>query len=278
MVMETYVALAYKHLAVDHYVFKLLEPVSGDVGFLNRSWGVEFLIRNADGAYNDFFKVFHVASNVSLTQRGLLDQILRAKENFLPEDWFWFDEGGYMRGGCGVKESTSFAFRDSSNKIFGVILEWTRSVVAWYWQEDDARLQSWWTAIWWKQMAVAHRELSKDSLSHLVATCIFNATHNHDQAHDRWLQEHHQELVWGGLRQTDGSRADPSFYLPSAQNQMQYSVAMMGLTNGNLESPLLSYRGMFDTRLGSALKSFEDGLVEIVMSTPYVNRIGSMTH
>ena len=41
MVMETFVALAYKHLSPEHYAFKLLGPVSGDVGFVNRSWGMD---------------------------------------------------------------------------------------------------------------------------------------------------------------------------------------------------------------------------------------------
>ena len=57
MVMETFVALAYKHLSPEHYAFKLLGPVSGDVGFVNRSWGMDPGIEHGGMAYIKGFNV-----------------------------------------------------------------------------------------------------------------------------------------------------------------------------------------------------------------------------
>ncbi|CAE7153607.1 unnamed protein product [Symbiodinium necroappetens] len=95
MVMETFVALAYKHLSPEHYAFKLLGPVSGDVGFVNRSWGMDMLV-NGTGEPINAWCIGKVTPRALLSEAGVLSQILHAQRSFeARKSWFWFDEGGY---------------------------------------------------------------------------------------------------------------------------------------------------------------------------------------
>ena len=276
LVMETFVALAYKHLSVEHYVFRLLEPVSGDVAFVNRTWGSDLLF----GSSAPYERCLHCLTPQSLfSTGGVHAQVAWAKKTFKPESWFWFDEGGYVNGACGVKESTSFAFRDAIRHIFAATLKWASSVVETYWQEQDEALRSWWEALWWNQMESARRDLSQDSLAHLLATCIVQATFVHDRAHEAWLPDNHARLVWG-LSDRAGDSKDPRAYLPTAVKQTSHRLGLMALNGSNLESPLLSYRKVFsaEERLQPALTCFEDSLARIILVTPYLKSIGSMSH
>ena len=278
MVMETFVALAYKHLSVDHYVFKLLEPVGGDVGFVNRTWGTDLLLSNEGSPYEPCLHLMSPQSLMSTT--GVRDQVNRARQRFQPQSWFWFDQDGYMKGACGVKKSTSFPLRDTAQQLFDVMLAWTSCVVDTYWQDQDEALKAWWKALWWRQMKPAKRELSQDTLSHLLATCILQATYVHDLAHESWLPDNHSQLLWKlSSRGTSASSTDPKDYLPSAAEQSSYRLGLMALNGSSLESPLVSYRKVFqDKRLQHSLKTFEDNLARIVQATPYLKSIGSMSH
>ena len=275
MVMETFMALAYKHLSGEHYVFKLMEPVGGDVGFVNTTWGVDLLLLNSGAPYE---ACLHLMSpQPLLTPHGVHQQVTQAQQSFEPGSWFWFDEGGYMKTGCGVKESTPFALRHTAQQLFDVTLAWTSLVVSAFWQERDEALNAWWQAIWWKQMKPAKRELSQANLSHLLATCILQCTYVHDLAHESWLPDNHSKLVWKPTNRGQGT--NPEDYLPSSAEQTISHLGFMALNGASLESPLLSYRKVFpDDQLKEALKSFEDNLARIVLNTPYMTKIGSMSH
>ena len=278
MVMETFVALAYRHLSPDHYVFKLLEPVSGDIAFVNQTWGGDLLYGHGGSRYDTCVRCLTPQSIFS--NDGLRAQIMWSKEAFEPTSWFWFDKDGYMNGGCGVKESTVFAFRDAIQLIFNATLKWASSVIDVCWQEADEALESWWQALWWKQMEPAKRDLSRDNLAHLMATCIVQATFVHDRAHESWLPDNHSRLLWG-LSDRAGDSKDPRAYFPTAARQTSYRLGLMALNSrySNLESPLLSYRKVFqEERLQQALKLFEDSLARIILVTPYLKSIGSMSH
>ena len=277
MVMETFVALAYKHLTADHYVFKLLEPMCSDVGFLNRSWGLDLLLSSKGAAYEAFLKF--ISPQSMLSRSGLIQQLTRARERFDPRSWFWFDQaGGYMKGGSGVKESTAFPVRDTAEKLFDAMLLWTSAVVDTYWEEQDEALQSWWKALWWNPMKLAKRKLSQDTLSHLLATCILQATYVHDLAHEAWLHENHSHLTWT-LRDRAPGSTDPRDYLPTAKEQTIHHLGLLALNGSSLESPILSYRKVFPKEsLQQQLKTFEDSLTRIVLATPYVKSLGSMSH
>ena len=276
MVMETFVALAYKHLTADHFVFKLLEPMCSDVGFLNRSWGLDFLLTNKGAPYEAVLKF--LAPQSMLSRSSLIEQLTRARERFDPRSWFWFDQGGYMKGGSGVKESTAFPVRDTAEKLFDAMLLWTSAVVDMYWQEQDEALQSWWKALWWNPMKQARRKLSPETLSHLLATCILQSTYVHDLAHEAWLPENHSQLTWTLRSRAPGS-TDPRDYLPTAKEQNTHHLGLMALNGSSLESPILSYRKVFPKEsLQQQLKTFEDSLTRIVLATPHMKSLGSMSH
>ncbi|CAE7625942.1 unnamed protein product [Symbiodinium pilosum] len=275
MVMETFVALAYKHLSAEHYVFKLLAPVCGDVGFVNRTWGMDLMLVNEGAPYGPCLRLMSPQSLMSTN--GVRDQVAQARQRFEPGRWFWFDEGGYMQGGCGVKQSTAFPLRDTARQLFEIMLSWASSVVEACWQEQDEALASWWRAIWWKQMKPAKRELSQAALSHVLATCILQATFVHDLAHDSWLPDNHSQLLWK-LR-SRGTSFDPKEYLPSVAEQTSYRLGLLALNTGALESPLFCYRNVFkDDCLQDARTAFEDSLVRIILATPYLTKMGSMSH
>ncbi|OLP93986.1 Pentatricopeptide repeat-containing protein [Symbiodinium microadriaticum] len=276
MVMETFVALAYKHLTADHYVFKLLEPMCSDVGFLNRSWGLDFLLTNKGAPYEAVLKF--LAPQSMLSRSSLIEQLTRARERFDPRSWFWFDQGGYMKGGSGVKESTAFPVRDTAEKLFDAMLLWTSAVVDMYWEEQDEALQSWWKALWWNPMKQARRKLSPETLSHLLATCILQSTYVHDLAHEAWLPENHSQLTWTLRSRAPGS-TDPRDYLPTAKEQNTHHLGLMALNGSSLESPILSYRKVFPKEsLQQQLKTFEDSLTRVVLATPHMKSLGSMSH
>lgn len=278
MVMETFVALAYKYLSPEHYAFKLLGPVSGDVGFVNRSWGMDMLV-NGTGEPINAWCIGKVTPRALLSEAGVLSQILHAQRSFeARKSWFWFDEGGYVMGGCGVQESIPFVVRDTARRFFDVTLAWTSSVVEAFWQEEDHALRSWWEAIWWKQMQPARRDLSRASLARLLATCIVQATYIHDLAHEVWLPENYAGLQLN-LVHRGGRSTDPADYLPTHEAQRRLRLSLMALNGSSLESPLLCYRKVFkEDRLQEALRAFEDGLVRIVQATPSVTHVGSMSH
>ena len=276
MVMETFVALAYKHLSAEHYVFKLLEPVSGDIAFVNQTWGGDLLFGHHGAPYETCLRCLTPQSIFS--KEGLRAQVMWAKEVFEPKAWFWFDEDGYMDGGCGVKESTAFAFRDAIRLIFAATLTWTSFVVDTCWQDQDQALQSWWEALWWRQMESARRDLCRDSLAHLLATCIVQATFVHDRAHESWLPDNHSRLL-SRLSDRAGDSKDPRAYFPTAVKQTSYRLGLMALNGSSFESPLLSYRKVFkEEQLKPALKRFEDNLARIILMTPYLKSLGSMSH
>jgi len=275
MVMETFVALAFKHLSKDHYVFKLLEPVSGDVGFVNRSWAADLVFGNSGGPNGHCLRFMTPQSFFSVN--GVRSQIVWAKKTFEPKSWFWFDQDGYVNGGCGVKDSTAFAFRDTARQVFHATLRWTSFVVESCWHEQDEALRAWWDSIWWSQMEPARRELSKETLSHVLATCIVQATFVHDRAHESWLPENHSRLLWG--LSTRGQTKSPLDYLPSAVKHASYRLGLMALNAFSLESPLLSYRTVFrEERFCDALSNFEDALARVVLTTPGLHSIGSMSY
>jgi hypothetical protein len=276
MLAETYVALAYKHLTVDHYLFKLLEPVCADVGFINRSWGLE-VISGLKGVKNARSSPPPIISKVlPLTTKGIIDAVSKAQGMFAPSDWFVFDPDGYLQSKCGVNQCTDFKFRTTACDIFEALLIWTQEVVDRYWQEDDDLLQAWWSAIWWQQMQSACRDLSPCSLAHVVATLLFNATFNHDRAHDEYFVRNYHRFPMM-FRECGGSTKLED-YLPSDSYMTHVQVAAFGLHSGNLESPFSCFREPFGQDLSKELQKFENDITRIIMESSEYNELGTMTH
>lgn len=281
LMAETYVAAAYQHLKVDHYVFRILEPLCGDVGFLTRSWGIE-LIAAARGTPSANcvdclcdLRSFSPWFVLPFTEKAILDAVLRAQETTQPKDWFWFDQGGLMSAESGLKESSRWIFRDIARRVFQALLKFCRSVVESEWKDDDLLLRNWWKSIWWTKMEPAQRELTRDNLAHVLATLMFNTTYRHDLAHDEWLIEHHQFLV-SHLRDSKGSFS-PRRYLPSRFLHTRSRVVSIGLSGGNLESPLVSYREPF-SHLQGVVQALQDDLSAIIREEPQLQTMGTMTH
>jgi len=284
LMAETFVAAAYQHLKVDHYVFQILEPLCGDIGILTRSWGIE-VIAAAQGTPNPAsercveclcnIRSFYPWFVLPFTEKAMLDAVLRAQETTQPEDWYWFDQGGLMSTDSGVKESTPWIFRENARRIFQAMLKFCRSVVENHWKDDDLLLQNWWSSLWWKKMKPVQRELNRENLAHLLATLMFNTTYRHDLAHDEWFMEHHQFLV-SRLRDCKGSLS-PRQYLPSRFMHLRNRVVAISLIGGNLESPLVSFRKPF-SHLEAAVQALQKDLSDIIREAPQLQSMGTMTH
>jgi len=272
-VMEAFVALAYKHLSQEHFVFRFLEPICGDVGFINRSWGIEVI---CDLPTPEGTKHPRVVPAVSaLTGPGCLEAVLRAQRLMRVEDLLWFDNQGYMQGGSGVFASTPMPYRDTATKLFAILLRFAEQVVVHHWKHNDESLAAWWEAVWsWEKMAPRRCTLTQSNLSHLLATLCFSATYRHDHSHDEWCWQNHS-IVVPTLRH--GDKLDPRTYLPTYKTHLLSRAFMIGLNGGNIESPLQGYAEAFPD-LADAVQEYIRHVDKIIYQCGHRSEIGTMTH
>lgn len=169
LMVETFVSLAYKHLDPDHFVFKFLEPICADVGFVNRSWGVGLIAdlpRPSGKSYH-----YPLSPALPFTTRGVLDAIKRGQSIVTAENFFCFHKGSYLQGGCGVKDSTPFEYRDISAKVFQTSIEFARCVVDKFWEDQDDKLAHWWESSCWEKTFLA-----RCTLTCVPSTLAFSST------------------------------------------------------------------------------------------------------
>jgi len=276
MTTEAFVALAYKHLYKEHYIFRALAPVCGDVGFINRAWGFNMIVGIPEkGRESSQFSSSKHGPTAAFpfTTNGSITAIRRAKRTLTCENYFWFDEGGYMKGGCGVKESTPFPVRDDARKIWDATLKLATSIVSNHWKQSDKHLKRWWTDIFWGPFKTRQCNMTPENVSEVLATIIFNATHRHDFAHSRYLAENHRFLVATLL---NGNQLNPATYLPSQSLHNQAVVQYVGLHGGNIESPLNCFEEAFP-EIESVLE-YPAEISAVIQQSQHLKEIGSMTH
>jgi len=272
MAVETVVSLCYKHLAADHFVFQVLEPICGDVGFLNRTWGIENITAALDPW--GIRVLFPICDMMPLTEKGVEDCVRRGKVLHEASRLFCFDDDGYFPSACGVYASTHFPYRDTGRNVFNTILKFVRSVVGHFWFEEDRLLEAWWQAIWWGHLAPSKRELTKEHLAHVLSQFVFAATYAHDVSHSRWLLVNHPYHA-PMLRKGDPQK--PETYLPTNLQHIITRLGMAGLMSDDLETPYTCYRRQFP-EVPEAVAEYEAELRSIARTDVFVDKMGSMTH
>jgi len=270
LVAETFGALMFKHLDADHYVFKFLGPVCGDAGFLNRSWAFEVICgeRNPVGTYHQF-PLFDVQAFDTSGLNLVLD---RFRGKIEAKDVFWFDAGGYLTT-CGVLTSTHFPYRDLATAIFNATLELAEAVVDRFWQDEDSKLAAWWEALWWGFLRPARRELSKSSVSRLLAHVAFLSTHRHDYSHSP-AHVHDDRMIFGLRR---GSVDKPESYLPSEEHELIQKAFFAGLASGNVTTPLNCWFTEFPD-MQNAVQAYVNAVEQGVSEVSDLRGIGSLSH
>lgn len=272
---ESFVALAYRFLHKEHYVFRTLAPVCGDVGFVNRSWGLKVILGDSDNAQRfgpDSSRNGPCAA-FPLTPQGAVNAIKRAKQMLHSSNYFWFAEGGYMKGGSGVKDSTSFPFRDDAMEVWNSTLELTTAIVQHHWQSQDKDLAEWWDAIFWGPFESQQKPLTIKNVSNVLATILFVATHRHDYAHSEYLFENNKLLVAILLQ---GDMQKPSSYLPPPLLHDKAITQYLGLQGGNTENPLDCYVNAFPEI--PEVKRYGRSVQRIISRSQYLKRVGVMSH
>jgi len=276
MATESFVALAYRYLRIDHYIFRALAPVCGDVGFINRAWGFNMVVGiPSPGSENsEFSSAKHGPTAAScFTTKGTITGIRRAKLMMTRADYFWFDEGGYMKGGCGVKESTPFPVRDDARKIWKATLKLATSIVSTHWEQNDTHLKDWWNSIFWGPFQSRRCKMTIENVSEVLATILFVATHRHDFAHSKYIADNHMFFVAMLLH---GSKQNPTSYLPSQELHNEAVAGYIGLHGGNVESPLSCFEEAFPEI--DNVREYAARLRTVMRESDHLNEYGSMTH
>lgn len=273
LMTEAFVALAYKYLTPHHYVFRWLEPLCSDVGFINRSWGLEAIcdMPNPDGLLHRF----SASHALALNGPSCLEVISRGARLAQAEDVLWFESDGAMYGGNGVSVSTPMPYRDTAVKLFHVMVQFAADVVNRFWDDEDHDLAEWWKAVWsWEKMSPLRKPLDRENVAHFLATICFNATYRHDHAHDEWILQHHV-LNLPMLRKGDVTY--PESYLPTKRLQLAAFAAVSGLVTGNIENPFDGHIDAFPELNDEALR-YVDAADKIIFECGHKDSLGTMTH
>mmetsp|Transcript_32472 Transcript_32472/g.77132 ORF Transcript_32472/g.77132 Transcript_32472/m.77132 type:complete len:648 (+) Transcript_32472:41-1984(+) len=274
LAMEGVMCCYYTHLTANHYAFKIMEPLCGDVGFLNQTWGLELItgIRDPAGkAWN-----LCIADVLPLTGPALMECVSRGKKLLPLSHQFPFDEDGgcFMRDNCGVAEDAKLPVRNAALMVFEVCLEFVEKVVNIHWRDDDLQLARWWESIFWGFRAPKMRPLTKKNVAHILATFMMLATYCHDLAHNRWVYINHMYHVTFLYQ---GDMMDATTYTPDDDSHVILRAMLAGLMGDDLETPLTCYQEVFP-ECEKAVKSFSCTLKKIQAKIRHIDKFGSMTH
>lgn len=161
-------------------------------------------------------------------------------------------------------------------EVFDVTLKFVREVVDHFWTEGDAQLVRWWAGFTWGPFHQVCQELSRETLSRMLATLCVRAGYLHDLAHSPWTCVNHPYHVTHLRR---GDRSDPSTYLPDRSMQIKTRFLNVAFMSDDLTTPLNAYKEAFpEASLRVAVASYQEGLQRILGDMDHIYKFGSMTH
>jgi len=269
LLAESQVVLAYKHLTPTHWLFNWVEPLAGDVQFINETWGLEVIIYGT------------IMDMGPMTSPGLAKILENAKSLAFEGDLTWDLMERLKPEHSGVPEHCPFNYRFTARILQGYVRELATAVADKYWSPaDKATINFLREVYWWK--APPNTVTKKDAIDWMTGF-FMNASYRHDYSHDDYLWRIGHALPT--VLMANPVPSDPSTYMP---NKKIFSMSLQiahSLQAGVIETPLEAYyylvEGDADKDIRLAVDKFVSnvqGLLVLGGRHEHMNQCGSMTH
>jgi len=274
MYMEHVVASAYELLGPGHWIYDLLSPVTGDVGLINRVWGLKAITGLEEHAkYYSNAKAkaakdeFAIADILLCTRKGC-SQLMQNAQRLLPKSpwkvsWPIFDA------------ASKHAFEAMETFVSALVDRLHGHTPAHAWGSPKAvptpshdHFAA--TERWLQQ--TFHLDAHPDTLKELLSHLLFRICMEHDRAHDDFTFEHANTLV---------PLFDSTAEIPCAHwRVISYTTIVADALNPPFKSTPETCWADWADKVGAqrAYAVFQTKLEEIVEVRNNINEFGCITH
>lgn len=175
LLVESQVVLAYKFLDPSHWFFHWIEPLAGDVQFINETWGLEAIIYGT------------IMDMGPMTSEGLKRVIDNAKSAAFEGELTWDIIKKLEFANSGVPESCPFNYRTTARILNGYVRELCTAIADKHFRPEDTRLEAFMkTCYWWRPNPTA-QPYTKEAVVEYMTQFFMNASYRHDYSHDDYL-------------------------------------------------------------------------------------------
>lgn len=175
LLAESQVVLVYKYLDPSHWLFHWIEPLAGDVMFINETWGLEAILYGT------------IMDMGPMTSKGLIHVIENAKSIAFEGDLTWDIMKRLEPEHCGVPEHCPFNYRFTARILEKFVRELATAVADKFYRAEDEKLAAFLKACYWWRPNPAAQPANKAAVVNYMVEFFMNASFRHDYSHDDYL-------------------------------------------------------------------------------------------
>jgi len=265
---ESQVVLAYKWLHVDHWIFKWIEPLAGDVQFINETWGKEAILYGT------------IMDMGPCTTEGLAQIITNAKTIAFEGDDTWHLMKRLQPAYSGVPDKCPWNYRLTATILEGFVRTLATAVADKFYNADDLAMKNFMKSVYWWRPAPSATPTTKAAVIEYMVEFFMNTSYRHDYAHDDYLW-HVAKSLPPQIKPAPNPLV-PASYLPSKEVYAMTLQIAHALQAGVIETPLEAYYAVYpEPDMRPAVETFVSQVQSLlVLGGPHehMNQCGSMTH